>query len=195
MWQSVLEFDRELLLALNGSWGPFWDAFFYYVSDKLIWVPLYLAAAYFMWRKVGTRNFLLALACLVVAVAVADQVCNFFKANTPKFRPSHNPLIKDMVHTVRGYAGGLYGTVSGHAALSFTFAVFTARFFRKTWYSIAIIFWAALVAFSRIYLGVHFPLDIFFGTTLGVTLGFLSYYVYRKISAVKPETKYTADIG
>lgn len=188
MWQYLLELDKEILLALNGSWGPFWDTFFYYVSNRFIWAPLYILVAYFMWKQVGTRNFVLALACLIVAVAAADQICNFFKTYTPKFRPTHNPDIQSMVYYVNDYKGGLYGTVSGHAALSFTFAVFTSRFFRRKWYTFSIIAWALLVVYSRIYLGVHFPLDLFFGTLLGITMGLGSFAVYRKISSIKRKT-------
>lgn len=181
MWQEILKLDQQALLALNGSWGHFWDMFFFYFSNIPIWIPMYILVVYFMWKKEGTRGFLWAVLCLVIAVTVADQTCNFFKTHTPKLRPTHIPDIQDMVHYVKGYRGGLYGTVSGHAALSFTFAVFTSKFFKKRWYTIAVFSWAAITAWSRIYLGVHFPLDIIFGTALGLTLGFTSFYIYRRI--------------
>ncbi len=178
MWESILHGDQQLLLALNGSWGPGWDTFFFWMSNKLIWIPLYLAMVYGVWRKAGWRGVLLVLICLGITIGLADQTCNFFKSNLPKFRPTQNPDIREWVHTVRGYRGGLYGTVSGHAAISFTIAMFTSLFFRCRWYTIFIFFWAAVVAYSRIYLGVHFPLDITFGTLLGLTLGWASYRVY-----------------
>lgn len=91
MWQQILHIDQQLLLALNGSWGGFWDTCFYIVTARLTWIPLYAAILYFAWRKIGTRNLLWMLVCLGVAVIAADQICNFFKHYTPKLRPSHTP--------------------------------------------------------------------------------------------------------
>ena len=127
MWQQILHIDQQLLLALNGSWGGFWDTFFYIVTARLTWIPLYAAILYFAWRRIGTRNLLWMLVCLGVAVIAADQICNFFKHYTPKLRPSHTPAIEQFVHTLHGYRGGLYGTVSAHAAVSFTIAMFSSE--------------------------------------------------------------------
>ena len=158
MWQEILHIDQQLLLALNGSWGPGWDNFFHIVTARLTWVPLY------------------------VAVIAADQICNFFKYFTPKLRPSHTPAIQAFVHTVHGYRGGLYGTVSAHAAISFTIALFSLRLFQVKWFTGVILFWAILICYSRIYAGLHFPMDILFGTILGILLGCLAFNIYRKIT-------------
>ena len=143
MWQQILHIDQQLLLALNGSWGGFWDTCFYIVTARLTWIPLYAAILYFAWRKIGTRNLLWMLVCLGVAVIAADQICNFFKHYTPKLRPSHTPAIEQFVHTLHGYRGGLYGTVSAHAAVSFTIAMFSARLFSRSWYSWTIKLWVS----------------------------------------------------
>ena len=182
MWQEILHIDQQLLLALNGSWGPGWDNFFHIVTARLTWVPLYALILYFAWRKIGTRNLLWMILCLGVAVIAADQICNFFKYFTPKLRPSHTPAIQAFVHTVHGYRGGLYGTVSAHAAISFTLALFSLRLFQVKWFTGVILFWAILICYSRIYAGLHFPMDILFGTILGILLGCLAFNIYRKIT-------------
>ncbi len=181
MWQDILHADQQLLLALNGSWGSGWDTFFYWISSKIIWIPLYIAILWAAWRQTGWKGLLWMLLCLGIAIIAADQICNLFKDYVPKFRPSHNPDIQAQVHIVNDYRGGLYGTVSAHAAISFTIATFSCLLFRKRWYSIAIFAWALLVAYSRIYLGMHFPLDLFFGTLLGITLGYVSFRTYARI--------------
>lgn len=188
MWQDILHADQQLLLALNGSWGSGWDTFFYWVSDKIVWAPLYAAILWAAWRQNGWRGLLLMLLCLGAAIALADQICNFFKYHVPKFRPSHNPAIQHMVYIINDYRGGLFGTVSGHAAISFTIATFSSLLFRKRWYTVAIYGWAALIAYSRIYLGMHFPLDLFFGTLLGLTLGYLSFRLYCRLYDRKANT-------
>lgn len=62
MWQSLLDLDRELLLALNGDGGAFWDAFFYFVTARLTWIPLYAVLLYAVWRRFGTRGLLVGRA-------------------------------------------------------------------------------------------------------------------------------------
>ena len=171
MWQSLLDLDRELLLALNGDGGAFWDAFFYFVTARL---PLYAVLLYAVWRRFGTRGLLWVVLFLGATVIADDQICNFFKHNVPKLRPTHTPGVESLVHTVRDYRGGLYGTVSAHAAISFSIALFTSVLFRRRWYAIAIFVWAALLAYSRIYLGVHYPMDILFGLLLGLSLAAVS---------------------
>ena len=174
MWDSLIALDKQCLLALNGSWGGGWDTFFYVVTARLTWVPLYAALLYAVWRRYGWRGLMWVVLFLGATVVAADQICNFFKHYTPKLRPTHTPDIEAMVHTVRGYRGGLYGTVSAHSAISFAIALFTSRLFRKRWFTVAIFLWALLVVYSRIYLGVHFPLDILFGALLGLTLSAVS---------------------
>lgn len=179
--QWLLDIDKSLFLLLSGDAGAFADTFFYYVSARLTWVPLYLAILYFIWRRKGTRGLLFAILFLVVALAAADQLCNLFKNHwAPKLRPTHTPALQGLVHTVRGYTGGLYGTISAHAAISFVIATFTARIFRRRWYTAAICGWALLVSYSRIYLGVHFPLDVFLGILLGTALGWLAFRGYDR---------------
>ena len=172
--------DTELFLDLNGPLGAGWDRFFYSVSGKLIWIPLYLLILFIIYRRRGWKAMLLSLALIGLAVGAADQICNLFKDGLEKLRPTHTPAIEHLVHTVNGYRGGLYGTVSAHAAIAASIAVFSALAIRKVWFSIAIALWVLLVSYSRIYLGVHFPADILFGWLTGTLLGLGAYALFRR---------------
>lgn len=178
----LLNLDKQLLLLLNNDCGAFWDFIFYSISYPWTWVPLYLTILYIVYRRVGWKQALLFFAAAVVAIAIADQTCNFFKMNVPKFRPTHNPEIQELVHTVYGYRGGLYGTVSGHAANSFALATLSALVLKNKYWTIGLMSWATLVIMSRIYLGAHFPLDVIFGTMLGIAVGYFANFIYKTLT-------------
>lgn len=184
----VIELDRKLLLALNFDGGTLTDTIMWWLSDRAIWIPLYLVMGWLLWRKFGWRQMLLAVGVIVVAVVLSDQICNFFKHFTPKFRPSHTDAISDMVHTVNGYRGGLYGTVSAHAATLTAIAVASSSLLRRLWWSIITGVWVAAVCYSRMYLGLHYPADILLGIMLGALLGYLAVITFRAIVKRKPET-------
>lgn len=170
---------ENLFLLLNFDGGPCWDTFFWHVSGKLQWVWLYLLMLWLMARRVGWRRMLLALGIIVLAVVLSDQIATFFKTYTPRLRPSRTPALEGMVHTVRGYRGGLYGTVSAHAATTCSIALISALILRNHLYTCLIALWALLVAYSRIYLGVHFPLDILLGWVDGAVVGVSGFGVWR----------------
>lgn len=175
---DIAQANRELFALLNNDMGPFWDSFFWTCSQKLVWVPLYLAILYMIYRKVGLKNMLVAMVLMVLMTVVCDHTGNFFKDNVSRLRPTHDPLVGSLVHTVNGYKGGFYGTVSSHSSISFSIAVFSLLLLKKKWYTLGIILWASTVAYSRIYLGVHYPKDIIFGFMLGCAAGYGFYKVY-----------------
>ena len=186
--ESILEIDRQLLLWMNFDGGAVMDSIFWFASGKAVWIPLYFMIIWLMQRKIGWRRTLLAEALIAMAVVLSDQIANIFKHCTPKFRPTHTDAIKEYVHTVNGYRGGLYGTVSAHAATTFSIAAISAYTIRNRLYTVVIALWVLFVSYSRIYLGVHFPLDILFGMITGAAVSaaaiLLYEYATRKFASV-----------
>jgi undecaprenyl-diphosphatase len=171
----MLEFlkntDTQLFLFLNGINSPFWDTVMWQISGKLIWIPFYMLIIYFIAKQFGWKTLWILLAIAIV-VTLADQLSvHLFKNVFERLRPCHNPEIKELVHNINR-CGGRYGFVSSHAANSFGVAVFLVNLIRIKWFSIAVLFWAALVSYSRVYLGVHYPGDIIVGAMLGAGLGY-----------------------
>ncbi|HOO98580.1 MAG TPA: phosphatase PAP2 family protein [Bacteroidales bacterium] len=170
--------DKELFLFLNSLNSPFWDQIMYSISGKIIWIPLYLAILVTIGVKYRKR-FPLILLFIILAVALADQSSvHLFKNVFQRLRPCHDPELEGLVHLVNGRCGGLYGFVSSHAANSFNVAALSLMFIKKRWYSVAIIIWASLVGYSRVYLGVHFPGDVICGAVLGSLVGWGVYKLY-----------------
>jgi undecaprenyl-diphosphatase len=158
-----------------------WDTFFRHVSGKWEWTPLYLLILWLIYRRTGWRGMALALVFMVAGVVAGDHIATFFKTVLPRLRPSHTPGLQAMVHTVNGYVGGLYGTVSAHTATSFCIAVFSSLAIRSRLFTVPILLWALSVAYSRVYLGVHFPLDLLYGAITGAAIGYVAYLWWRAI--------------
>ena len=189
---AIWDLDRELMLAVNGSWGAGWDTFWWLVTQPWFWIPLFVATLWVMQRQMGWRGMLIALGFVVLALALADQTANFFKNNTPKFRPTRTLLEWDgvpfntLIHTVRGYIGGNFGTVSGHAATAMAIGLTSALIIRRRWYWYAAGAYVVLTSFSRLYLGVHFPLDVLFGLTAGTLIALLAHWLWRLTTGKLP---------
>jgi undecaprenyl-diphosphatase len=170
--------DQQLFLFLNSINSPFWDKIMYALSGKVIWAPLYLAILIYI-GITYKKKFLLILPFIILAVALADQVSvQVFKNVFQRLRPCHEPALQGMVHLVNGECGGLYGFVSSHASNSFNVAFISLMFIKKRWYTISIISWAAIIGYSRIYLGVHYPGDVICGALLGASVGWGVYWLY-----------------
>ena len=172
--------DRAIFFALNFDGGVIADTLFFYLSKNIAFMPVALLAIYLMIRRVGVRNALVATAFIIVGVVLADQVCNIMKSGLAKLRPSRNPDLAGLVHTVRGYVGGMYGTFSAHAATVSVIAVASSRIAGLRWYSAAVFIWAAAVCYSRIYLGVHYLTDIIYGALTGFIFAHMILYLFGR---------------
>ena len=179
--------DRQLFLFLNSQNNPFWDEVMSAISGTLIWVPLYVAILIWIGIKYK-RKFLLIIPFIIIAATFADQSSvHLFKNVFHRLRPCHEPSLQGMVHLVECHCGGLYGFVSSHASNSFNVAVISLLFIKKKWFSVFILFWASVVGYSRIYLGVHYPGDVFFGALLGALIGWGGYEFYKKMDVIISE--------
>ncbi len=168
---KIIQLDKELLLFLNGMHNDFFDLFMFFVTRKETWIPFYAILIFYIIKNFRHKSVLVFL-FFIVALVASDQISFLVKETVQRLRPLYDPEITDLVH-VFGKKSGQFGFFSGHAANSFTTLTFTAYLFKNKLYTRSILLWALLVSYSRIYLGVHFPLDIVGGIMLGYFLGYL----------------------
>ena len=179
MLEYLLTPDQNIFLFLNGLHSSWADVFFYWVSDRFIWIPFYAVLAFFMirkWRKKSIPIFIALLICIVLT----DQSCNLIKHSVQRPRPSHDPVLSEQVHLVAKpdgtlYKGGPYGFPSSHAANSMALALFVIFYVaeKRKWLIIGMLLWVLLLCYSRIYLGVHYPSDILVGWIIGTCWAFV----------------------
>jgi len=188
--------DQQLFLFLNSLNSPFWDKVMHAISSIVIWIPLYLAILIYLGFRYK-RKFFIILLFIILAVTLSDQISvQLFKNLFQRLRPCHEPALNGLVHLVNNECGGLYGFVSSHAANSFNVALVSLLFIRRRWFTVFILFWASVVGYSRIYLGVHYPGDVLCGAMLGALIGWGVYHLYVMTDSkiLKKKTFYsTAD--
>jgi undecaprenyl-diphosphatase len=184
MIEYLLELDKQLFLSLNSYHTEWLDAIMLYVTSKLVWIPFYIIIAYFIFKQEGLTRGIVVLICIALTILLADQITSaFMKPYFARFRPSHEPALKDLVHIVNGDRGGKFGFASSHAANTFGLALFIFLMFKDRTKQVAWIFlWAAIVSYSRIYLGVHYPGDIIAGGLVGMACAWGCYILYTKIT-------------
>jgi len=171
--QKILEADTELFLLLNSFYSDYRDVIMLIITRKEIWIPVYLIILYFFIKNYRSKSLLIFI-FLALTIFLSDQLSVFVKEAVQRLRPSHNPEIQHLVHNVFR-KGSLYGFVSSHAANTFGVWIFTSRIFRSRGYSLLMFFWALVISLSRIYLGVHYPLDIVGGAVLGIFIAYICY--------------------
>lgn len=185
MVEKILVYERDLFFLLNGSDSPFLDRFMWLFSGKAVWLPLAAFILGVLLYKKKWRESVLILLAIVLVITLCDQFASHVcKPIFTRFRPTHHPDFMDQVRVVFDYRGGKYGFISSHAANAFGFATFMALLFRYRLFTWTIFLWAALTAYTRIYLGVHFISDIVPGAIAGVFFGGLVYWLYVKVRPV-----------
>lgn len=175
MFETLEHLDQQLLLAINGAHTPFFDSLMWAISGKYTWIPFYALLLFFVIKR-SKKNWWIAILGIVLAIVLADQISvHCFKNVVQRYRPTHNLEIGNLIHIVNNYRGGRYGFVSSHAANTFAVATFISFFFKNRNVLIGMMIWATIVCYSRMYLGVHYPADIFCGGIVGFVCGFIAY--------------------
>jgi len=172
MLEAIKNLDENLFLFLNAFHNQFFDQLMWLFSEKLFWVPLYIWFLWMLYQRFP-KHFWTVLVAVTLMIVVSDQLCNLAKESIMRLRPSQEPHLQKLIHIVNEYRGGMYGFYSGHASNAFAVAFFIIIILAgKRKYIIPVsLSYAILTAYSRVYLGVHYPGDILTGALMGTFLG------------------------
>jgi len=181
MIDYLIRLDIRIFELLNSINSPFFDVIMYYVSNRFIWIPLYLFFIIFFIVKYKTRSIYIILTIILLIIFTDQLSVHLFKNIFERLRPCHNPMLADKIHLVNNYCGGKYGFVSSHAANSFAFAIITSLFLKNRIVFWILLIWASIISYSRIYLGLHFPLDVSVGALFGIFSAILFYKICNLI--------------
>lgn len=180
MLEQLVLYDRELFLFLNGLGTETWDGFWMFMTKTRNSAPLYLLLLYLVYKNFGMKQTLIVLVGTALLITCTDQLSNFFKYGVGRLRPCHDPEVSGIMRLVKSYCGGQFSYFSAHAANSFGPAMFFTLLFkgRVRFIGFILIVWALIVGYSRIYIGVHYPLDVLTGIGMGALFG----WVFAKLT-------------
>jgi undecaprenyl-diphosphatase len=185
MIEIITKWDEAAFLWLNSFHSEALDPIVLQLTQTITWIPLYLLVLYQIYL-IDPKNTAWILGGVMLTILLSDQVASgLMKPYFERLRPCHDPRWEGMLH-LYGRCGGLYGFVSSHAANTFGLATFLTLKLGKKQKAIAWLFlYALVVSYTRIYLGVHYPLDLFFGAVVGVLAAYFSWFcvvvIKRKI--------------
>jgi len=187
MLEKIINIDQDVFLYFNQFHSPFWDYIMELVSGPFTWIPLYLFFFYLLYKKFGVKKMAIMIVLIGVTFALTDLISvELFKKVFQRLRPSHEPKLEGLVHIVNGYKGGYWGFVSSHAAsvlgLATVMTLLLLKEIKRFW--IFVFSWAILVSYSRLCLGVHYPLDLICGAILGMTIGLSVYALFKRFRVI-----------
>ncbi|MEP5254005.1 MAG: phosphatase PAP2 family protein [Winogradskyella arenosi] len=180
MIEQLLELDKTLFLYLNNLGTASWDGLWLAITNKLYSIPLYAVLLFLIYKKYGWKALLLLVFVVAGMITFTDQITNLFKDGFQRPRPCRAEGVQDLMRFVAPRCGK-YGFFSGHASNSMAVAIFTGLLLRPyfKYLIIGLLLWSLTIAYSRIYVGVHYPLDLICGLTFGGFAGFLFYKLYK----------------
>lgn len=178
MLDWLLELDRDVFIYLNGLGSEGWDSFWLFITKQFNWIPVFAIILYLAFKRLGWKHAVLVIVLVALLITVTDQTTNLIKNTFQRLRPGNDPLLTDIMRAVQKRKS--FSFISGHASNSMAVAYFLYRILKPYLKYMGFIFlWPLIFAYSRIYLGLHYPGDILMGYLYGILMASLMLLLYR----------------
>ncbi|TAI46789.1 phosphatase PAP2 family protein [Flagellimonas allohymeniacidonis] len=185
MFERLIQWDKEVLLYLNGLGSEKYDFFWLIITKISTWIPLFLIFGLLLFIKFPRRIALSKFALVAVLAFLITWLAKFVKIWSERLRPCNDESINAMMRILK--TPGDYSFFSGHASSSFSITLLVFLFLReKVKWAPVFFVWPLLFSYSRLYLGVHFPLDVMAGAFAGVLLALIFYLAFNRFT--KPDS-------
>jgi undecaprenyl-diphosphatase len=185
---TLLELDRQLLSSINGSSSLLLDSMMMTLTQGFTWIPLYITLIYIVIKNNETMaQILLTIGSVLLCILLADGLADgIVKPLVGRWRPSNDPIFKYTIDIVDGLRANKYGFFSAHAANTFSLAMFFSLLVRNKLFTVFMVGWSLLNCYTRMYLGLHYPIDIcvglIWGSIVGISVYLLYHHIYKRIS-------------
>ncbi|MCK0161875.1 phosphatase PAP2 family protein [Allomuricauda sp. F6463D] len=182
MLEKLLKWDRDTFVYLNGLGIEDYDVFWSTVTNISTWTPLFILFLILFFLKFPKKEALYKSLTVLGLVVFITLITHLTKISVARLRPNNVEEINTLIRILKSPTG--YSFFSGHASSSFSITMLVFLFFRqKSNWVILLFIWPVLFAMSRIYVGVHYPLDIMVGALVGVLSGILFFRLYQRFIA------------
>lgn len=180
--ETILELDKNLLIFLNGLGSESFDGFWLFITKQINWIPVFLFFMYLVFKHLGWKQALMLILVMALLITLTDQTTNLFKNTIQRLRPCSDPLLDGIIRAVQTRKS--FSFISGHASNSMAAAFFLYQVLKPYVKHIQFIFiWPLVFAYSRIYLGLHYPLDILCGYIWGILMALIVLKLFRFLNA------------
>ena len=180
--EGVKHLDYFLFSKLNGEWhNSFLDSVIPFIRESYLWLPFYFFLILFTTINYKTKGWYWVLFFILNAMLSDFVSSTLIKENFIRLRPCHDPSLADKVRFLVSYCPVSSSFTSSHAANHFAATMFIFTTFKKpvSPYWSLLFLWAFFISYAQVYVGVHFPLDIFCGAILGLILGYIPAKIFN----------------
>ena len=180
MLEKIIAIDKELFVFLNGLGSQTFDPLWLIITKQSSWIPLFVFLLYLVYKKLGVKQTIIIVLFVAVLLTLNNTITELFKATFQRLRPCNDPEIKDIIRNIK--PSSTFSFFSGHSSNTMAVFVFLYSILKKKYkYFLILILWPLIFAYSRIYLGLHFPTDILAGYTCGIITGYTTFVIYQKV--------------